>query len=127
MSDGTEKTHLHGFINENINQGTIVYTDDHRSYLGLNGYNHQCVNHSAGEYVKGKAHTNGIESFWALLKRGYMGTFHHFSIKHADRYVNEFASRHNNRICDTEDVLAITAKNTTGKLLPYKELVYGSA
>jgi len=104
--------------------GAILYTDEHRSYIGLRGYNHQSINHSAGEYVRGQVHTNGIESFWALLKRGYIGTFHHFSMKHAARYVNEFAARNNNRECDTIDILAITAKNSTGKLLPYKELIY---
>jgi len=63
-----------------------------------------------------------------LLTEGEMvkanGTFHHFSIKHADRYIREFATRNNNRGCDTVDVLAITAKSISGKLLPYKELVY---
>jgi transposase-like protein len=124
IANDTSETSIHNFITENVNQGCTLYTDDHRSYNGLKGYDHQSVNHSAKEYVNGQAHTNGIESFWALLKRGYTGTFHHFSIKHASRYVNEFASRNNNRQCDTEDVLAITAKNSTGKLLPYKELIY---
>ena len=73
--------------------------------------------------MRDNIHTNGIESFWALLKRGHYGTFHHFSPEHAMRYVNEFASRLNNNECDTIDILAITAKNTTGKLLPYKELI----
>ena len=123
-ADGTDQTEMHKFINDNVNPGTVLYTDEHRSYIGLQGFNHQSVNHSAREYVRGQAHVNGIESFWALLKRGYIGTFHHFSMKHAARYVNEFAARNNNRECDTVDVLAITAKNSTGKLLPYKELIY---
>jgi transposase-like protein len=123
-ADGTDQTEMHKFINDNVNQGTVLYTDDHRSYIGIQGFDHQSVNHSAGEYVRGQAHTNGIESFWALLKRGYIGTFHHFSMKHANRYISEFAARNNNRECDTIDVLAITAKNCTGKLLPYKELIY---
>jgi transposase-like protein len=122
-ANGTDQTEMHKFINDNVNPGTTLYTDDHRSYIGIQGFDHHSVNHSAGEYVRGQAHTNGIESFWALLKRGYIGTFHHFSMKHAGRYVNEFAARNNNRDCDTVDVLAITAKNCTGKLLPYKELI----
>lgn len=121
---GTDQTEMHKFINDNVKPGATLYTDEHRSYIGLQGFDHQSVNHSAGEYVRGQAHTNGIESFWALLKRGYIGTFHHFSVKHAARYINEFAARNNNRECDTIDVLAITAKNSTGKLLPYKELIY---
>jgi transposase-like protein len=123
-STSTEQEAIHSFIEKNVYPGTTVFTDDHRSYIGLKRYNHESLNHSAGEYVRGKAHTNGIESFWALLKRGYYGTFHHFSIKHANRYINEFATRNNNRECDTIDVMAITAKGVTGKLLPYKELVY---
>lgn len=113
---------IHKFIKDNVTLGTTVYSDDHKSYLGLDGYEHFSVNHSGKEYVRGDVHTNGIESFWSLLKRGYYGTFHHFSPKHAARYANEFAARNNNRLCDTIDVLAITAKNTTGKLLPYKTL-----
>jgi transposase-like protein len=127
IASDTSEISVHKFIAETVNQGSTLYTDDHRSYNGLIGYDHQSVNHSAKEYVNGQAHTNGIESFWALLKRGYTGTFHHFSMKHASRYVNEFASRNNNRLCDTTDVLAITAKNSTGKLLPYKELIYVSS
>jgi len=123
-AEGTNQMEMHKFISDNVKPGAILYTDEHRSYIGLRGYNHQSINHSAGEYVRGQVHTNGIESFWALLKRGYIGTFHHFSMKHAARYVNEFAARNNNRECDTIDILAITAKNSTGKLLPYKELIY---
>ncbi len=123
-STSTEQDAIHSFIAKHVYPGATVFTDDHRSYIGLKGYNHQSLNHSAGEYVRGQAHTNGIESFWALLKRGYYGTFHHFTIKHAERYINEFAARNNNRECDTVDLLAITAKNTTGKSLTYKELTY---
>jgi len=119
---GTDKAEIHGFINKNVKSGATIYSDNHKSYIGLDGYEHESVNHSGSEYVRGVVHTNGIESFWALLKRGYYGTFHHFSNEHAIRYVNEFASRINNTNCDTIDVLAITAKNSTGKHLPYKEL-----
>ena len=59
--------------------------------------NHEAVYHSVGEYVRGKAHTNGIESFWSMLKRGYHGVYHQMSPKHLQRYVNEFAGRHNLR------------------------------
>ena len=118
----TTTEEIHKFITENVVTGSVVCTDDHRSYLGLKDYEHQSVNHSGGEYVRGRFHTNGIESFWALLKRGYYGTFHFFSEKHEMRYAAEFAARYNNRLCDTVDVLAITALNTTGKRLLYKNL-----
>jgi transposase-like protein len=122
MADNTDRTQIHAFIAETVNRGSVVCTDDHRSYLGLEGYEHHSVKHSGHEYVRGDIHTNGIESVWSLLKRGYIGTFHHFSRKHTARYVNEFAARNNNRECDTVDVLASTAKNTTAKSLPYKVL-----
>ena len=67
-----------------------------RAYLPLGSiYQHESVNHSAGEYVRGKALTNSIESFWALLKRGYVGVFHDFTWKHLDRYLEEFSHRWN--------------------------------
>lgn len=69
------------------------------------------------------AHTNGIESFWAVLKRGYHGTFHQISPKHLHRYVNEFASRHNIRPNDTVEQMQWIARNMEGKTLTYEELV----
>ena len=64
-----------------------------RSYVGLRNYVHESVAHSVGEYVRGMAHTNGMESFWSLLKRGYIGVFHHFTWKHTHRYLAEFEAR----------------------------------
>ena len=86
-------------------------------------FDHESVNHSAGEYVRGMAHTNGIESFWAMLKRGYQGTYHHFSEKHCDRYVSEFSGRHNIRESDTADQMAVVARDMVGKRLRYRDLV----
>ena len=66
----TSRIKLHEFIRSNVAIGSTLYTDQHRGYWGLeDDYDHQTVNHSVGEYVKGQAHTNGLESFWALLKR----------------------------------------------------------
>ena len=72
---------LQRFVAGLISPGTMVYSDSHLGYDGLRkrGYDLESVKHSAGEYVCGPAHTNSIESFWALLKRGYYGTFHHLS------------------------------------------------
>ena len=83
---------------------------------------HRVVKHSVGEYVDNMVHTNGIESFWALLKRGYMGTYHHMSVKHLHRYVNEFAGRHNVRGLDTLKQLTLLAMGMVGKVLSYDEL-----
>lgn len=71
----------------------------------------------------GMAHTNGIESFWSLLKRGYKGTYHKMSAKHLQRYVNEFSGRHNVRTRDTLDQMAAIARGFTGKRLPLTDLV----
>ena len=94
-----------GFVIDKTAQRAIVYTDDHRAYVGL-PYAHKTVKHSVREYAHRQAHTNGIESFWALLKRGYMGTFHQMSAKHLDRYVSEFEGRHSSRPMDTEDQIS---------------------
>ena len=71
----------------------------------------------------GKPTTNGIESFWSLLKRGYHGTFHHLSAKQLQRYVNEFAGRQTIREADTVDQMSKIAKGLIGKRLPYQDLV----
>jgi transposase-like protein len=84
-------------IHENIEIGTQLYTDEHLIFTGLDGlfYKHDAVNHSAGEYEAGPAHTNSIESVWAVLKRGYYGIYHSMSAKHLARYINEFTFRLN--------------------------------
>ena len=84
---------------------------------------HWAVKHSAGEYVKGQASTNGIESFWALMKRGLHGTYHHVSVKHLGRYVGEFSGRHNDRPADTIDQMTRMARNVGGKRLKYQDLI----
>lgn len=99
-----------------------VYTDEARAYTGI-PRRHEAVQHNVGEYVRDMAHTNGIESFWAMLDRGIMGTFHHVSPKHLDRYVTEFAGRHNSRPADTITQMQRIAGGMVGKRLQYAELV----
>jgi len=82
---------LHESVKETVAKGSILYTDDHRGYRGLKGFKHRTVKHSDREYVDGIVHTNSVESFWAIIKRAYVGTFHNWSKKHLSRYVNEFA------------------------------------
>ena len=81
------------------------------------------MKHSVGEYVRGHAHTNGIESFWSLLKRGHYGTYHRMSPKHLDRYVTEFTGRQNQRELDTLDQMAAMVRGMDQKRLPYADLV----
>ncbi|MDE2759236.1 MAG: IS1595 family transposase [Paracoccaceae bacterium] len=119
----TKKETLQDFIADNVSDEATVCTDENKSYKGLK--NHKTVNHSVSEYVTGMAHTNGIESFWSLLKKGYHGTFHHFSPKHMERYVNEFTARYNMRGSDTIVMMADTVGMMVGKRLTYRELVSG--
>ncbi|MDE2860717.1 MAG: IS1595 family transposase [Chloroflexota bacterium] len=118
----TDGATLKSFVHQHTEQDAQVYTDDARAYEGLNRP-HESVNHSVGEYVREQAHTNGLESFWSMLKRGHDGTYHHFSPKHLDRYVTEFEGRHNTRPLDTADQMARMARKSVGKHLPYAELV----
>ena len=99
-----------------------MYTDDALAYRGIRRP-HEAVKDSAREYVHGMAHTNGIESHWAMLKRGYVGIYHQMSVKHLDRYVTEFSGRHNNRPMDTVDQMAAMAQSMDGKRLPYAKLI----
>jgi len=118
----TDKPEIHKFIIDNVNQNSILYTDDFRSYKGLKGYHHKSVKHSIGEYVRGPVHTNGIESFWSLLKRGYIGVFHHFTRKHLHRYLAEFEVRWNMSDCSEFEKFNSVLEYTSGCRLTYKGL-----
>lgn len=114
---------LRGFVREHAAPGAQVYSDGHGAYTPLEGeYKQNAVQHSVGTYVIGQAHTNGIESFWSMLKRGYQGTYHKMSTDHLGRYVAEFAGRHNAREMDTIDQLRAVLRGMVGKRLRYWEL-----
>ncbi len=114
---------LVGHLNAGMEPGTLVYTDELASYQSLP--NHETVQHGIGQYVDGQAHVNGMESFWALLKRGYHGTFHRMSPKHLQRYVGEFAGRQNHRPLDTIEQMREIARSADGKRLTYRTLTRG--
>lgn len=120
--ESTDGPTLRGFVHMNTEFGAQVYTDEARAYEGLNRPN-QAVKHSVGEYVREMAHTNGMASFWSMLKRGHDGTYHHFSRKRLGRYVTEFEGRHNNRPLDTADQMGRMARRSVGKRLPYATLI----
>ncbi len=113
---------LHGFVDDHVERGATLFTDEHPAYRGAR-MRHSAVKHSVGEYVDGMAHTNGIESFWALMKRGYHGTYHQMSPKHLNRYVTEFSGRHNARPLDTIDQMEGTVRGMDGKRLKYEDLI----
>ena len=113
-------------VRNHVEDGATVYSDHNRGYIGIAkmGYRHQSVNHAAKQYVDGMAHTNGIESFWSLSKRGYYGTHHYMSFRHLQRYIDEFAGRHNDRALDTIDQMSAMVKGMNGnKQLRDRELV----
>jgi len=120
----TESKTIKKEIKETVSEGTTLCTDEHKSYKGMTEYNHLTVNHSAKQFVDGMAHTNGIESVWALLKRGYYGTFHNFTPKHTQRYVNEFSFRLNEGNCKVQSIDRIGSlfEKAIGKRLTYKKL-----
>lgn len=125
MIKSTERKELHEAIIKHVKSGSTVYTDCHASYNGLKDYNHQPVKHSVGEYVRDQAHTNGAESFWALLKRGYYGIYHYMSPKHLNRYVNEFSFRNNTAKVGTMDFMGMTIEKMINCRITYKELTNG--
>lgn len=123
----TDAATLVGFVQENAPEGGDVVTDEFRAYNGLaaKGYTHKTVRHSAGEYVNNMAHTNGIESFWSLLKRGYIGVYHYMSEDHLHRYINEFSFRHNTAKVGTVAFINMTIDRMVDKRLTYKDLING--
>ena len=119
----TDTLTLRSFVNATTDIGSVVYTDEAAAYRGMPLRSHWTVSHSAGEYVKNMVSTNGIESFWALFKRGLHGTYHHVSVKHLGKYTAEFAGRHNDRPLDTADQMDRMVKNGVGKRLRYRDLI----
>ncbi len=120
--DATNKETLQGFVQDHTVQGATVYSDEAAAYASLPNP-HAAVKHSRSEYVKGDVHTNGIESFWSMLKRAHMGTFHKLSPKHTDRYIQEFAGRHNMRELDTAQQISRLRHGMDQKRRRYPTLI----
>jgi transposase-like protein len=114
---------IKGIIREHVSKDATVMTDKYTVYQGLDQEfaGHGIVDHGAGEYVNGNIHTNTVEGWFALLKRGVTGTFHHVSEQHLDRYVDEFAFRYNNREITDAERTAKALKKVGGKRLKYKD------
>jgi transposase-like protein len=89
---------LMSFIKQNVKEGSTISTDEWGGYNKVSEkFTHLIVSHGKGEYVKGEAHTNSLEGFWSLFKRGIVGQYHQISAKYLDKYVDEFCFRYNNR------------------------------
>ncbi len=120
------KNSLHAAVHEHVETGSMLHTDEHARYQGRGGifYGHEAINHSAGEYVRDGVTANGIESVWAVMKRGLHGVYHHASEKHPARYVNEFTFRLNDGDVKrhTMERLASLITVSLGPHITYKEL-----
>jgi transposase-like protein len=110
-------------ISAKVHPDADLYTDDHAAYRNLKKTrSHSIVIHTKKEYVNGDVHSNSVENFWSLFKRGLIGQYHQLSVKHLQRYLEEFSFRFNNR--DTEDLFALVVINLlTGATLEYKKLI----
>ena len=127
--DDTKKDELQGYLEENVRSDATVYSDSASSYDDVPNP-HASVQHSGGEYVRAKhihIHINGIESFWSMLKRGYVGNYHWFSVKHCDRNVKEYAGRRTLRPLDTIHQIEQLASRLPRAHLGWQALVKGAA
>lgn len=119
----TDSRTLQPIIRQHVKVGANLMTDEFRAYTGSNLlYNHQVVKHGQGEYVSGDAHTNGIENFWSQLKRGVYGVLHHVSVKHLQKYVDEYGFRYNFRGMEEGERVDYMLSKADGRLT-YKDLI----
>ena len=123
--ENTTRETLSREIINTVKEGTKLYTDEYASYKSLQRiYDHSFVKHSRRQYVKGNVHTNTIESFWAILKRGIFGIYHFTSKKHLQLYVDEFVFRYNSRHT-TEAIRFNSLLTNLENRITYKELING--
>lgn len=116
---------LRTILEQNVDKGARIMTDEASTYRGLRkaGWNHDSVVHSQWEYVRGDVHTNSIEGFFGMLKRGLNGIYHSVSKKHLHRYLSEFQFRHNNNELNDGQRVIAAIKAAQGKRLTYKQQV----
>ena len=121
----TEAETLQPFMVENVVAGSKVVTDSYRSYNGLSSdFQHVAIKHTEGNYITiGEDHTNTIEGFWSLLKRGIVGIYHNVSPKHLHRYCHEFGLRYNSRLITDPARFVNTFKQAENIRLTYKKLI----
>ena len=112
---------LHAEVRKHVEAGSALYTDALKSYEGLNEFEHQVIDHAAS-YVDGKIHTNGLENFWSLLKRGISGTYVSVEPFHLFRYLDEQAYRFNNRKMTDGERFSAAVSGIVGKRLTFDQL-----
>ena len=135
--NANDKNTLQAFVSDRTGWLAAIYTDEAREYMGMprvletvkqgaGEYVKYLMSiNSVGEYIRQQIHTNGMESFWSLFKRGYVGTYHKMSPKHLHRYAAEFEGRHNSRPKDTLDQMVDTARRMDGRRLRYVDIAAG--
>ncbi len=124
--DDTGKDTVHKTLSDMINRDSTLMTDEHVSYTDVPFADHKIVKHAMKEFVSGMASTNQIESVWSILKRGWVGIYHHFSQKHLQLYVNEFCFRLNDGKCSRklEDrILSLSGLGVKTKHMTYGDLL----
>ncbi len=112
--------HVQGFVRRHISKNAELYTDENSVYNGMP--NHSICSHSWGQYKNGPAHTNGLESFWRILKRGLSSSYMHIDLKHLPLYLREFEGRYNTRHLETLEKMELLAKGMMGKKMRYEDL-----
>lgn len=121
--EDTSQKSIYPIVVEKVKKGSELITDEWGGYNILDKqYIHNSVKHSQGEYVNGKYHTNNLEGFWSLLKRGIVGIYHSVSEKHLEKYCNEFNFRYNTRISSEENRIDKAISQCEGRIR-YKELI----
>ncbi len=119
----TNRKNLQSFIDRHLDAGAKINTDEWKGYNGLHKqYDHNIVKHHTGEYVQGDVHTNTLEGFWALLKRGLNGIYHKVSPKHLQLYVDEFVFRYNTRLNTISEKFNLLLRNATVHV-KYQDLI----
>ena len=113
---------MQDYLEENVRSEATVYSDEMKSYEDL-PQPHEAVQHSIGEFIRGEVRTNSLESFWSMLKRGYVGIYHRFSQQHLDRYVKEYAKCRSMRELDTIDQMTELINQFWGVRLSWSDLV----
>lgn len=125
--ENATREQVFNLVTKNVEVGSTLNTDEHSGFDDLKGilYNHETINHSEKQYVREDVTTNGIESVWAVMKRGLNGVYHHVDKKHLGRYVNEFTFRLNegNVARTSMERVSSLIEKSEGKQITYKKLI----
>jgi transposase-like protein len=123
--DRVDGVTLKAAIRDNVERTSTIMTDEWAAYRGIGeefAGGHHTVNHSQGEYARGDTYTNTVESYFALLKRGVIGSFHHVSKQHLDRYCDEFSFRWDHRSTTDAERTEVAVAQSKGRRLTYRPL-----